>query len=156
MNINFIDNKTMINNTLYMNNQDIIAELIRRWNANHPGEKFRNKDFAVSIGMDETYFSRIKNGDVAKPGNDKLEAIARGFGVSLNDFLDMQKSPTAAPPNNVSYLDNRQQFSRSSVIGEITQMLSRLDDSRLQMLHMCVKGQLSAAESEKTPQKNIS
>lgn len=47
---------------------------------------FSQREFALTIGMDRMYFSRIESG-TANPGLESLLKIADGLGVSMPDLF---------------------------------------------------------------------
>ena len=53
----------------------------------------RVQDMAIEMGIPLSTLNNIKNG-LAIPGVDKLEVIARYFGVDMNYFFDMEEKKT--------------------------------------------------------------
>lgn len=60
--------------------------------------KYRTNAYrlAKETGIDRTYLSKLANGAIAKPGEDKLDTIARGLGIEASQLARVFSDPQAA------------------------------------------------------------
>lgn len=99
-----------------------IVKILRYWIHRHEedrGQAFSVSDFAESIGMKPTYFSRMRKGKVPHPTTAMIARLARGFGVSINRFISdpNRGRPEIIIPYNQSFAVNNEQTAQTTGTG---------------------------------------
>ena len=135
-----------------LNLTEVIEYWIRRYEDN-TGQRFSAGDFCDLIKMKQTYFSRLRRGNITSPTLSTLARVSEGFGVDTPGFLSLPyqdkvyhvNSNTLHATNNKTNINDRK---RDEMRLKILDLMNSLDLFDLGQVH----GYLSAISNMKKTQ----